>query len=517
MGWVGPWWQQVIESLMGGGSGPGVDLVPRSITVPPATGPNSPDSLTSTGGLMVIGKNVWLAPSGGDDTANLTAAVSKYVAGGKIIIVGLLSVVTGQIALANANYLNFEGISDVVSGIKNNGTNDMFTVTGTNRRLRFKNMLFQNAAGAGHIFNAGNSVDSYWTFDDCHFDITVTPTKSVWSHTGAGNNCIGFQWATFTLDAADTASVPAWNHVNNNGGLNANVFRKGLTNAKGFYPFWFENTAAGGTWAADNKLEEIIFENPIGGCAKFRSVFQAKIDGCQVWDLTTSTSDLFAVDTGSGTRSVGVTFRNYQRHGGALGGGLADLNIDADGIYIETSDNTGSIFTIKAAAAAEGVVVNSGGQNDLITWLNQPTGLVVIGTNPGEFGGPWIAFTPTVSGTGWAIGNGTITGKYTRVGRTVFFQIQIVWGTTSTFGTGQLIVGLPFAAQSVVSEQFLAFGTHTGTGSWVLQSSINTANDLRLFALGANGALSAVTSTAPFTWASTDVLNIAGAYELAQT
>lgn len=53
--------------------------------------------------------------------------------------------------------------------------------------------------------------------------------------------------------------------------------------------------------------------------------------------------------------------------------------------------------------------------------------------------GGWISYTPTwgiVSGTAPAIGNGTITGGYRRIGNQVDFWIALTYGSTSTYGSG---------------------------------------------------------------------------------
>lgn len=72
MAWQGPWWQQVIEGLLGLGSGPG-------------NGPNPLVSLLAGTSLTVIGGEIWGArPSGGDDTTALQNNINDCPAGYQI-------------------------------------------------------------------------------------------------------------------------------------------------------------------------------------------------------------------------------------------------------------------------------------------------------------------------------------------------------------------------------------------------------------------------------------------------
>ena len=49
--------------------------------------------------------------------------------------------------------------------------------------------------------------------------------------------------------------------------------------------------------------------------------------------------------------------------------------------------------------------------------------------------GAWTSYTPVLSGSTWAVGNGTISGAYTQIGKTVHFTARFVLGSTSTKGS----------------------------------------------------------------------------------
>lgn len=57
--------------------------------------------------------------------------------------------------------------------------------------------------------------------------------------------------------------------------------------------------------------------------------------------------------------------------------------------------------------------------------------------------GAYTAYTPVMSGTGWAVGNGTITGEYYKNGKEVTVTGKFTAGSTSTFGAAQLNISLP--------------------------------------------------------------------------
>jgi len=60
----------------------------------------------------------------------------------------------------------------------------------------------------------------------------------------------------------------------------------------------------------------------------------------------------------------------------------------------------------------------------------------------------WQTYTPvwSTSGTAPAIGNGTITGRYAILGKVIVCHINLIAGSTTTFGTGTQSFTLPFTA-----------------------------------------------------------------------
>jgi len=81
-------------------------------------------------------------------------------------------------------------------------------------------------------------------------------------------------------------------------------------------------------------------------------------------------------------------------------------------------------------------------------WQNQfmvaPTGAITQAGRPAALG-EWTAYTPTwgASGTAPALGNGTIAGRYTIIGKTVHCRVTLGLGSTSTQGTGMWYFTVP--------------------------------------------------------------------------
>lgn len=130
---------------------------------------------------------------------------------------------------------------------------------------------------------------------------------------------------------------------------------------------------------------------------------------------------------------------------------------------------------------------------------------------PQEF----TAWTPvlTATTTNPAINNGTSTGRYRQEGKQVFFTAKIVFGSTSTFGSGSWFLSLPVARASggVVRASGLYIDTSAGT----YYIGVNYAGTTTTIGLAYSASpILAVTPTAPMTWATTDEVEVSGTYEV---
>jgi hypothetical protein len=124
---------------------------------------------------------------------------------------------------------------------------------------------------------------------------------------------------------------------------------------------------------------------------------------------------------------------------------------------------------------------------------------------------------PVIGGTGWALGNGTLLGRFCQHGKTVNFLAAIIWGSTSTFGTGDLTITTPVLRRSIGTNMTCAFldvSTSKLFGGFVYLDSVGAAVP-RVQVAASGGELAAVTATAPFAWAAGDALSLNGTYEAA--
>ncbi|GGS87694.1 hypothetical protein GCM10010156_52770 [Planobispora rosea] len=125
---------------------------------------------------------------------------------------------------------------------------------------------------------------------------------------------------------------------------------------------------------------------------------------------------------------------------------------------------------------------------------------------------PWELYTPEWTSTGAAptLGNGSLTGRYKKIGKTVFFHIRLVYGSTTTSPAGVVwYLSLPFppAVDSVASAR----GNPGGGNHIPLTASLLT-NGKAWFTKWDGGATG---PTSPGTWANGNNLTVSGVYETA--
>jgi len=127
----------------------------------------------------------------------------------------------------------------------------------------------------------------------------------------------------------------------------------------------------------------------------------------------------------------------------------------------------------------------------------------------------WTTWTPTLSDI--TIGNGTVSAAYKQIGKTVFWEFRLVFGSTTSITGANSFLNLPIAGKRTVSKSMIgqlidANGSiyPSAIGYWIGESGfflgvINTG--------GTYGTLSQITSTLPFTWTTNDVITYSGVYE----
>lgn len=137
-------------------------------------------------------------------------------------------------------------------------------------------------------------------------------------------------------------------------------------------------------------------------------------------------------------------------------------------------------------------------------------------TNGVEWVGGRTTYTPTWTGSGSnpAIGNGTLTGSYLRLGDMVFFTINVTAGSTTTFGSGSYSLSLPITAAATfkwaLTVDLLDAGTQHYSGvAFVNASGTTTAEILVMSNTFGPGNWQ---HNSPFTFGNGDSIIISGFY-----
>lgn len=127
--------------------------------------------------------------------------------------------------------------------------------------------------------------------------------------------------------------------------------------------------------------------------------------------------------------------------------------------------------------------------------------------------GSWATYTPTT--TGITVGNGAVSGAYTRIGKTVIFAATFTLGSTSGV-TGTISFTLPFTAANAA---WPGIGQLIDTGSDYYAVIVNPTTTVgQLFAMSTAGAYASIavpSATVPFTWTTGDVIRLSGFFQAA--
>ncbi|MFJ6566419.1 hypothetical protein ACIQNU_03305 [Streptomyces sp. NPDC091292] len=131
----------------------------------------------------------------------------------------------------------------------------------------------------------------------------------------------------------------------------------------------------------------------------------------------------------------------------------------------------------------------------------------------------WTPYTPvwTSSGTAPAMGNGTLSGRYMKIGRTVLCHINWISGSTTTYGTGNYSFSLPVQS-AAAGASYIGNAHFLQTDRWVGQNVIsNNATTTAPFlpASATNPRTDWMTPTRPETLAAGAQLRMTFVYESA--
>lgn len=132
---------------------------------------------------------------------------------------------------------------------------------------------------------------------------------------------------------------------------------------------------------------------------------------------------------------------------------------------------------------------------------------------PNAIGG-FTSYTPTIAGatSGGTLGNGTANADYMVVGNMCIIRMQIIFGSTTSFGTGGATITLPIPADAVNPPDLgsgLLLDSSVPT-RLVCVAEIDTVN--RFIMVTTAGAV--VAGTVPWTWAVNDEVRLSLTYRI---
>lgn len=185
------------------------------------------------------------------------------------------------------------------------------------------------------------------------------------------------------------------------------------------------------------------------------------------------------------------------------------------------STNTIAEFTAAAGVTIDGVLLKDAavGANHVIT-----ASILDAAVTPAKLlagtGTTWVWQSYTPTWTNLTVGNGTVTAKYARIGKTVILRIKFVMGGTSVMGSSPTF-SLPVTAISEYNSRYSVGSLYledAGVAAYygAMELSNTTTGAPNTFGTGGTYASSAgVSAAVPFTWGTGDFFNGTLVYEAA--
>lgn len=126
----------------------------------------------------------------------------------------------------------------------------------------------------------------------------------------------------------------------------------------------------------------------------------------------------------------------------------------------------------------------------------------------------WTTYVPTWTSTGTqpAIGNGVLSGRYAKVGKTVFVWVSMVAGSTTTFGTGAWRFATPSTANQTTMTG-TGTASNSGVGTYLLTVELVSTTTVR--GLNIVSPVTELADGSPFAFGTADDVRLTFWYEAA--
>lgn len=246
----------------------------------------------------------------------------------------------------------------------------------------------------------------------------------------------------------------------------------------------------------------------------------ASLGGSNITQINNTASSVFAT-TGSNTFVGNQTFSGSLIPAGPYTNNTSSYDLgSATATWRDLYVSNGSIKMISGSNSASiqfngGAVTFSGASVTLPASSTVPTASYVT-----PYEGAWIPYTPswTAASSNPSIGNGTLEGWYKVIGKTCFVRGNIVMGLTTTFGSGEWYVSMPFTASH--ADAILMTVNLLDNGAAWYNAVLNGARagfnyKAPMQYQGGAGTALDVNATQPFTWTNSDRFLWNGSYEIA--
>ncbi len=176
---------------------------------------------------------------------------------------------------------------------------------------------------------------------------------------------------------------------------------------------------------------------------------------------TTFTLSGFIAASAVGTLSSSISVELYNGTSWATAG-VNGVSLNSTGFCVVTG-------VAPAGTSQLRVVLYSGegtsGTDNVFYLLKLESGSFATPWVPSVVAQPWTPYTPVIGGTGWVLGNGTLTGYYHMIdAKTMAVSIELVTGTTTTVGSGDLTLSLPATSAAGNTQEITAKVNYQGSG-----------------------------------------------------